>query len=143
VNDPAGDPTEVRLRAGVLDEMVEHARAEAPNECCGLLIGTCQQIDLAFRARNRRPGPNTYLIDPRDHFAAIKAARQAGAEVVGYYHSHPDAPPAPSATDRRDAVAGAHYYVIVTPGGGAASPSIAAFWLRHGNFQQVALVRVG
>jgi hypothetical protein len=113
----ASHPAGLRLPGRVLDEVVAHARAEAPRECCGLLIGRAGEIERAFPARNARRGTTRYLIDPRDHFAAIKAAREAGAGVVGYYHSHPSTAPQPSPT--------------------------AAYWLLDGNFRAVPLVRVG
>ncbi len=133
----------LRIPGPVLDELIAHAREEAPRECCGLLIGRAGEVDRSFRARNARAGTKTYLIDPRDHFAAIKAAREAGAEVIGYYHSHPASAPQPSPADRREAVPGPHYYLIVSLGEAAGPPSAAAYWLLEGNFQAVPLVRVG
>jgi proteasome lid subunit RPN8/RPN11 len=143
MNGSTSGPAELRIPGAVLDELVARARAAAPRECCGLLIGRADRVDRAFPARNARRGTTAYLIDPRDHFAAINAAREAGAEVIGYYHSHPRSAPNPSPTDRREAVPGAHYYVIVGVGEPAAEASAAAFWLLHGNFQAVPLVRVG
>jgi proteasome lid subunit RPN8/RPN11 len=143
VSGNAPEPAALRVPASVLDELIAHARAEAPRECCGLLIGRRGEINRAFRARNARRGTTRYLIDPRDHFAAIRAAREAGAEVVGYYHSHPASAPQPSAVDRQEAVPGPHYYVLVSLAGAGGTPSAAAYWLLDGNFRPVPLVRVG
>jgi proteasome lid subunit RPN8/RPN11 len=134
---------EIAVRAGVIEAVLAHAREQAPDECCGLLIGTPALVERSFPARNARPGPSAYLIDPRDHFAAIKAAREAGAEIVGYYHSHPASPPEPSPRDLAEIVPGDHFYVIVSLAGSGLPDRVAAFWALAGNFQPVALVRVG
>jgi len=55
--------------------MISHARAESPNECCGLLIGTVDAIVQVARARNLRPSPDRFLIDPEAQFEAIRRAR--------------------------------------------------------------------
>jgi len=95
--------------------MVAHARDEAPNECCGLLVGNRIMIESTVRARNREASPTRYLIDPEDHFAAIHAARAAGKRIVGAYHSHPTSAPQPSESDIAEARWGSDFvYVIVS-----------------------------
>jgi proteasome lid subunit RPN8/RPN11 len=136
-------PAAVAIRAAVVDAMQVHAREQAPAECCGLLLGTRQLIERSYPARNARSDPSTYLIDPRDHFAAIAAARASGVEVIGYYHSHPRSPPEPSETDVAEIVPGDHFYLIVSGAASGSPDRIAAFWAINGNFRPVALVRVG
>lgn len=129
----------VRIRQAVLDEIVAHARAEAPDECCGLLIGTADLIDGSARARNlSQQRRSRYLIDPRDHFSAIRLARASGRDVVGAYHSHPGGSPVPSPTDLAEAVYRAFLYLIV--GADGPSPEIRAYRLGEGNFEAVTLV---
>ena len=95
--------------------MLQHARDEAPRECCGLLIGKGSSIVRSARARNVDTKATRYLIEPEDHFAAIRAARADGLEVVGAYHSHPSSAPVPSPTDIAEAKSGEHFlYVIVS-----------------------------
>ena len=96
--------------------MLAHARQEAPRECCGLLVGRGASIVRSVRARNLDARATRYLIDPGDHFAAIRSARTEGLDVVGAYHSHPSSPPIPSATDIAEADSGRDFlYVIVSP----------------------------
>ncbi len=96
--------------------MLAHAREEAPRECCGLLVGRETSIVRSVRARNLDAKATRYLIDPEDHFAAIRSARTEGLEVVGAYHSHPSSAPVPSATDIAEADSGSDFlYVIVSP----------------------------
>ena len=95
--------------------MLSHARAEAPRECCGLLVGKRESVVRSVRARNLDVLATRYLIDPEDHFAAIRSARVDGLEVVGAYHSHPSGAPVPSATDVAEANSGSDFlYVIVS-----------------------------
>ena len=104
----------VGLRAAVREAIVAHARAEAPLECCGLLLGTRGLVEDAHRAANVRQSPTTYRVDPADHFAAIRRARATRREVVGAYHSHPRSPAVPSATDLREAHDRDFVYLIVS-----------------------------
>src|SRR5205085_2410174 len=87
----------------VIDGVLAHARDEAPNECCGLLIGDSRQVDASVRARNQQSSPTRYLIDPADHLSAIHSARAAGKRVIGAYHSHPARAPEPSESDIAEA----------------------------------------
>jgi proteasome lid subunit RPN8/RPN11 len=121
----------VKIAEHVIDDVLAHARDEAPNECCGLLIGNRVTIEGSVRARNREASPTRYLIDPEDHFAAIHAARAAGKRVVGAYHSHPASAPQPSESDIAEARWGSDFvYVIVS----LKSPEaeIFAYRLKHG-----------
>ena len=93
----------MRIRGAVADALVEHARAEAPLECCGLLIGSAGRIDESCPAGNTRGSEVAFLVDPAAHFAAIRKARASGRAVVGAYHSHPRSPAVPSPTDIREA----------------------------------------
>lgn len=91
--------TSIRIHQQVIDDVTEHARAEAPNECCGLLVGTQGEIEEVVRARNALQSPTRFYLDPADHFEAIRLARRTGRIVCGSYHSHPKGPSHPSATD--------------------------------------------
>jgi proteasome lid subunit RPN8/RPN11 len=105
----------VEIPANAVRDMLAHAREEAPRECCGLLVGTGESVVRSVRARNLDAKATRYLIDPEDHFAAIRAARAEGLEVVGAYHSHPSSTPVPSATDIAEANSGSDFlYVIVS-----------------------------
>ena len=104
----------VEIPAGVLDAIVAHAQAERPNECFGLLIGSALTIHESVPARNLALSPTSYLIDPADHFAAIRVARRSGRQVVGAYHSHPESPPTPSGRDLAEASFPEFLYLIVS-----------------------------
>jgi proteasome lid subunit RPN8/RPN11 len=121
----------VKIAQKVIDDVLMHAWEEAPNECCGLLIGNRVTIESSVRTRNREASPTRYLIDPADHFAAIHAARAAGKRVVGAYHSHPASAPQPSESDIAEANWGSDFlYLIVSLKTPAAE--IFTYRLKHG-----------
>lgn len=81
-----------------------------PEECCGALVGAVAAAGERVVARalpigniRRTERRTRYLIGPEEYRAADAAARAAGLEVVGFYHSHPDHPAVPSAFDREHA----------------------------------------
>jgi len=105
----------VLISRHVITDMLTHARDDAPRECCGLLIGKGGSVVRSVRARNLDTKATRYLIDPEDHFAAIRAARAEGLDVVGAYHSHPSSAAIPSPTDIAEANSGSDFlYVIVS-----------------------------
>ena len=68
-------------------------------------------------ARNVHPTPETHFeIDPQALIDAHRAARGGGAEVLGYYHSHPHGPAEPSATDRALAARDGRVWAIAAKG---------------------------
>jgi len=130
----------MQIRQAVRHEIAAHALADLPNECCGLLIGSEDLIERAVPARNVRASPTRFLVDPEDHFAALRQARAAGLVVCGAYHSHPRGPSAPSATDRAEMHDPTLLHLIVDLSSGG--PEIRAFGFRDGAFHPVTLVPV-
>jgi proteasome lid subunit RPN8/RPN11 len=109
----------MHISSSVVADMLAHAHEEAPRECCGLLIGSADAVVRSVRARNADPAPTRYLVDPGDHFKALRLARAVGLEVIGAYHSHPAGAAVPSATDITEARSGKDFvYVIVSPANG-------------------------
>ncbi len=127
----------MRITKAVLETVVAHAREALPNECCGLLVGTTDQIERAVRARNMKASPTRYLIDPADHFAVIKEARRTGRTVSGAYHSHPRGPGTPSPTDLAESHDPSLLHVIVSLA--EDPPAVRAYLFRDGGYTPVAL----
>lgn len=97
-----------------------HGEATYPEECCGFLLGHRQggdnHVHALHRVDNRQAEhrERRYLITPQDYLQADRTARQQGLDIVGIYHSHPDHPAAPSATDLAEATFPGYTYVIVS-----------------------------
>ena len=97
----------------VLDDVRQHAEAEAPRECCGVLIGTGTRIVEAVRATNLAEGTTRFLLDPHDHIRAMRDARSRALDVIGFYHSHPRSRAYPSETDVAESgYAGAMHLIV-------------------------------
>ena len=97
----------------VLDDVRAHAREDAPRECCGVLVGRVRNILESARALNLAEGATRFLIDPRDHIRAMREARARDLDVIGFYHSHPRSPAAPSETDIAESgYAGAMHLIV-------------------------------
>ena len=127
----------MRVRGAVIDAIVEHARRERPLECCGLLIGTGDEVVESHPARNLEESAVSYRVDPADHFKAIRDARARGLAVIGAYHSHPRTAAEPSPTDIREANDPDFVHVIVSLAG--AGPDVAAFRVQDGRAIRLAL----
>jgi proteasome lid subunit RPN8/RPN11 len=130
-----------RLRRVVIDRIVDHARRLAPTECCGMLIGDADEVVEAAPARNIAERPSVrFLIDPRDHFEALRDARRRGLDVIGFYHSHPRSAAEPSETDRAEANYPDCLFLIVSLRGLA--PEVGLYVFREGNFLPTPFVTV-
>ena len=104
----------------VLDGIRRHGQDTYPEECCGFLLGTTgadgNDVKALHRVENRHPDhrERRYVITPADYHAADRAARRQDLDIVGFYHSHPDHPAEPSATDLAEATFPGYTYVIVS-----------------------------
>lgn len=127
----------LRIAAKLLAALVGAARQAAPREACGLLVGRGDEVVRVVPATNVDPSPARYTVAPEDHFAALRAARRDGLDVIGAWHSHPAGTPEPSASDTAEATADLVYLIVgLQPG-----PAAAAWRLVDGNFAAVSLVR--
>jgi len=118
----------VKLLKTQIDQIISHARQCAPRECCGLVGGiTSGRAQTVYPTRNAAADPFiTYEAAPEDLFAAQRAMRERGEQLLAIYHSHPrSADPKPSDTDVRLAYYPSAVYFIVGLGG--EQPSLAAF----------------
>jgi proteasome lid subunit RPN8/RPN11 len=116
------------LQSDHANEIISHAREQAPQECCGLIGGANDgQARTVYPMRNVAADPLvTYEAAPEDLFAAQRSMRERGEELLAIYHSHPRAViPEPSATDVRLAYYPSAVYFIVGLGG--AQPALRAF----------------
>lgn len=89
----------MRITRAVLDEMVAHAREEAPNECCGIVGARDGEALRVYRARNRFASPKRYDIAPEDMWRILEELEDQGLNPGIIYHSHTHTAPVPSQTD--------------------------------------------
>ena len=89
----------MRIRAALLEEMVSHARQEAPNECCGMVAGRDGHAVAVHRAINAEASPFRFVIDGREQLQILNRIEADGTDLAAIYHSHTRTPPEPSQTD--------------------------------------------
>jgi proteasome lid subunit RPN8/RPN11 len=89
----------MRIPRSVYQELLEHAREEVPNECCGLIGGANGEARTVYRARNAEASPLRYNLDPQDQIRIYGEIEERGEELVAIYHSHTASPAYPSQTD--------------------------------------------
>jgi proteasome lid subunit RPN8/RPN11 len=142
VTDEARDPTAapaleigLAIPAAVAERMVAHARAELPNEACGLLSGSLSaHAASAFHpTRNSEASPLRYNVDPEDLVRIVFAIEDADEDLVAIFHSHTRSPAVPSATDRRTAMYPGVFYILATLADPAAPAArVLRVWRIHG-----------
>jgi proteasome lid subunit RPN8/RPN11 len=122
----------LRLPGTLLEQIRRQSEAAYPAECCGALVGRAEGSGAKDVARlapfvNRRTDdPHRYLIAPEDLRRLESELRAEGLEIVGYYHSHPDHPPRPSAFDTDHAWPWYSYLIVRIDRGEAVD---AASWV--------------
>jgi proteasome lid subunit RPN8/RPN11 len=126
----------LKLPHTIAAELARHAEREYPEECCGVLLGsvagdTRTVVEARACVNTRAEERGRYAIAPAELIAAPREARARGLAIVGFYHSHPDHPAAPSATDRDEACWPECSYVIVSAGQGHAG-EMRSFVVRNG-----------
>lgn len=108
---------DLEVTSGAIATLLEEATQVAPDECCGLLLGQGKRIAWAVPAVNVHPEPVRHFeIDPIALIAALRAEREGGEQVLGYYHSHPNGLPCPSDEDRACASGDGRIWAIVAAG---------------------------
>lgn len=104
----------MKIPKPVYDELLAHAREDAPNECCGLIGGSDGVAKTVYRARNAEASPLRYNLDPQDQFRIMTAMDEKGEELAAIYHSHTASPAYPSQTDINLAAYPDALYLIVS-----------------------------
>ena len=109
----------LQLQAGVEAAIRDHGRQTYPNECCGALIGRDGAVVEAYAlANNTDEGPRRrFRVLPQDYRDAERRASEAGAELLGFYHSHPDHPARPSQYDLDHAWPFFSYIIVAVSAG--------------------------
>jgi proteasome lid subunit RPN8/RPN11 len=142
---PAGADLPGVIRAAI----VAHARAEYPNEACGLIVGDRAAADggraLRYEAtRNKAASPYRYEIDPADLLRLTIETDDADEVFWGIVHSHTHTPAVPSPTDIGLAFYPDALYLLVSlsedgSGRTTGEPSLRAWRIVDGAIDEVAL----
>src|ERR1022692_5038153 len=115
----------MRIARKLYDEIVAHARADAPNECCGMIATRDGEAVKVYPAENAAASPLRYEIDGAEQYRIQMAIDDASLDLGAIYHSHTRSAPYPSQTDINLACYPDALHVIVGLSDG--DPEVRAF----------------
>ncbi len=127
----------MRIGRDLLDQIIQHARAEAPNECCGMVASENGRAVEVYPAVNAAASPLRYEIEPADQYRIEMAIDDAGRDLGAIYHSHTRSEPYPSQTDVNLAFHPHALYVIV--GLASDEPDVRAYRIVDGRIEDAVL----
>jgi proteasome lid subunit RPN8/RPN11 len=129
----------MRIARELYDQIVAHARAEAPNECCGIVATDDGAATRVFAATNKHASPLRFEIDERDLITIWRAIDEQELELGAIYHSHTRTPPEPSQTDINGAAQwpGALWVIVGLADG---EPDVRTWAIEDGRVSPVELV---
>jgi proteasome lid subunit RPN8/RPN11 len=136
----------VDISAELVEQIVAHARREAPNECCGVVAvrldgsaGAPARAVHVHRAVNTAASPLRFEIDGREVLGLIDAIEGGGLELGAIYHSHTRTAPYPSQTDINFAAHWPGVEWIIVGLTDRESPEVRSYLIEGGEVQEVAL----
>jgi [CysO sulfur-carrier protein]-S-L-cysteine hydrolase len=127
----------MRISPELYARLIEHAREEAPNECCGMIASRDGQAVRVHRATNAAASPLRYEIDGAEQYRILMQIEDDGLDLGAIYHSHTRTEPYPSQTDISLAFYPDSLYVIVGLAG--EEPDVRAFCIRDGQVERAVL----
>ena len=129
------------LPQSFIDEMIEHAKEDEPNECCGIIASEDGRAVKLFRAKNAEASPYRYNVEPKDLFRIFRKCEENGWSFLAIYHSHTASEAYPSPTDVRLATWPEAYYVLVSLEN-ANEPVVRAFRILDGAISEEELAAI-
>ena len=98
-----------------------HGQETYPHECCGALVGRDGRVSAVVALPNTTDeGPRRrFMVRPSDYQLAERRATELGADLLGFYHSHPDHPARPSQYDLDHAWPTFAYIIVAVADGKA------------------------
>jgi [CysO sulfur-carrier protein]-S-L-cysteine hydrolase len=129
----------MRIAGALIDQIVSHARREAPNECCGMVAGSNGEATRVYPARNAEGSPLRYTIHPSDQLRIMTEIEERGEQIAAIYHSHTKSPPEPSQTDINLAELWPDPVYLICGIADPEDPSVRGFQIRDGRVEEVAL----
>ena len=127
----------MRIPRALYDEIVAHAREDAPNECCGMIAARDGEAVAVHRATNAAASPFRYELDGMEQYRIQMEIEDAGCELGAIYHSHTRSDPVPSQTDINLAFYPDSLYVIV--GVKDEEPDVRAWRIADGRYDEAPL----
>jgi proteasome lid subunit RPN8/RPN11 len=129
----------MRIARRLLDQIVSHAREDAPDECCGMVAGVNGEATRVYAARNAEASPFRYTIHPQDQIRIMSEIEERGEEIAAIYHSHTKTPAEPSQTDINLAENWPDPLYLICSLADDEHPAVRGFEIRDGRVEEVDL----
>ncbi len=132
----------------LLEQILAHAREEAPNECCGVVAvvpateGRAAQATRVRSARNIHASPKRFEIDGKDVIRAIDEFDEEGWDIGAIYHSHTHTAPYPSQTDINFAASWPGVEWIIVGLSDPQLPEICSYLIEEGTVHEVEIGQI-
>lgn len=121
----------MQISQQMIDEMIAHAQADLPNECCGMIGGADGVAKTLYKARNEFATPYSYKIDSDDQYRITeKEMRERGEDLLAIYHSHTRSAAHPSQTDLNEAANWPEPVYLIVSLENRDAPVVKGFWLK-------------
>ncbi len=104
----------MKITKKIKNNIIAHAKKEAPIEACGYLAGKDCVISTHYELTNTDASAEHFSFDPAEQFKTVKDARANELEIYAVYHSHPATPARPSDEDIKLAYDPNISYIIVS-----------------------------
>ncbi|MDW8002747.1 MAG: M67 family metallopeptidase [Deltaproteobacteria bacterium] len=104
----------LKIPSFVYLQIIAHAQEEWPNEACGILAGTDDEIKRAYPLENQERSPERFSISAEDQLRILEDIEKNDLKMVGVYHSHPHTDPYPSETDIKYSIYPDVFTVIIS-----------------------------
>ena len=112
----------IALSAALRKAIAAHGEQAFPNECCGVMLGliagengeerTALELLAIDNAQEASEQYHRFVITAADFMRSEQEAAKRGLEIVGFYHSHPNAPAKPSQYDHDHALPFYSYAIV-------------------------------
>lgn len=133
----------IKMSKSDFGKILSHAKAELPNEACGLIGGVIDGEDKivkrVYLLTNLDSSNEHFSLDPKEQLAAVKDMRAEGLVPLGNWHSHPESPSRPSDEDKRLAYDSKASYLILSLMNENA-PVLNSFRIRGDNAEKEELI---
>ncbi len=131
----------MRIAQDLIDAIVEHARRDAPNECCGMVASDAGRAVSVHAAENTAASPFRFEVDGLELHHTLTAIEDAGHELGAIYHSHTRSEPYPSQTDVNFAAnwPGVEWIIVGLANG--AEPDVRSYLIDGGVITEVPVER--
>ena len=129
----------MRIARTLLDQIVDHARRDAPNECCGVVAARDGAATAVHATENVAASPFRFEVDGPEVFRLLEAIEDGGDELGAIYHSHTRSEPYPSQTDVNFSAGwpGVEWLIVGVAGD---EPEVRSFVIDDGAIREVEVV---